>query len=284
MQIVAATDFSTRSQRALRRAGLLAQSSGAKLAVVHVVDDDQPQDLVEIERREAERLFAEQINAMAELRGVPCRPMVVAGNPFDGILRTAAATKADLIVMGAHRKQFLLDVFIGTTVERVIRTGSYPVLMVNNEVTQPYRTVLAAVDMSEPSGNAIRAAKSAGLIGDEGITLLHAFFPLGKGKMSMAGIDRAVIDEYVAGERQRAIAELAAFAAANELGDQRLSLRVEEGGAFEVISRAVEETRPDLLVIGTHGRSGLLKVLLGSVTEEALRSLNTDILAVPPVR
>ena len=46
----------------------------------------------------------------------------------------------------------------------------------------------------------------------------------------------------------------------------------------------VGETAPDLLVIGTRGRSGLLKVLLGSVTEEALRFLDVDILAVPPVR
>ena len=51
---------------------------------------------------------------------------------------------------------------------------------------------------------------------------------------------------------------------------------------MEVISRAVSEMRPDLLVMGTHGRSGLLKALIGSVTEEALRSLNVDILAVPP--
>ena len=63
-----------------------------------------------------------------------------------------------------------------------------------------------------------------------------------------------------------------------------MSLRVEEGDPFEVISRAVEEMRPDLLIIGTHGRSGLLKVLLGSVTEAALRDLDVDILAVPPVR
>jgi nucleotide-binding universal stress UspA family protein len=46
----------------------------------------------------------------------------------------------------------------------------------------------------------------------------------------------------------------------------------------------VEEMMPDLLIIGTHGRSGIIKVLLGSVTEEALRSLDADILAVPPVR
>jgi nucleotide-binding universal stress UspA family protein len=51
-----------------------------------------------------------------------------------------------------------------------------------------------------------------------------------------------------------------------------------------VISHAVKETRPDLLVIGTHGRSGLMKLLLGSVTEEVLRSLDVDILVVPPVR
>jgi nucleotide-binding universal stress UspA family protein len=209
--------------------------------------------------------------------------MVVAGDPFDGILRTAAAMKADLIVMGAHRKQLLQDIFVGTTIERVIRTGPYPVLMVNNEVKQPYRTVLAAADMSEPSANAVRAAESAGLIGDGRVTLLHAFVPLGKGKMSMAGIERARIDEYVAGERERAMNELVTFLAASKLADRRWSLRVEEGSAFEVISRVVEEMTPDLVVMGTHGRSGIIKVLLGSVTEKALRSLDVDILAVPPI-
>ena len=154
----------------------------------------------QIERREAERILAEQISAMAELRGAQCRPMVVAGDPFDGILRTAGSIKADLIVMGAHRKQLLRDIFVGTTIERVIRTGPYPVLMVNNEVKQPYRNVLAAVDMSEPSANAIRAAKSAGLIGDEGVTFLHAFFPLGKGKMS-DGRGRSSCHQQVRGRR-----------------------------------------------------------------------------------
>jgi universal stress protein E len=284
VKLLAATDFSTRSHRALRRAGLLAQARGAELALVHVVDDDQPKDLVAIEKREAERILAEQISAMPELRDAQCCPSVVAGDPFDGILRTAASVQADLIVMGAHRKQLLRDIFVGTTIERVIRTGPYPVLMVNDEVKRPYRNALAAIDMSEASANAIRTAQTTGLIGDGGVTLVHAFVALGKGKMSIAGLDRAAIDEYVVSERQRAIDELAAFLAANELGDPTLPMRVEEGRAIEVISRAAEEMRPDLLVIGTRGRSGLLKVLLGSVTEEALRSLDVDILAVPPVR
>lgn len=284
MRILAATDFSTRSHRALRRAGVLAQSKGAELVLVHVVDDDHPTDLVEIERREAERILTEQIGAISELRSVECRPMVVTGDPFDGILRTAEAVKADLIVMGTHRKQLLRDIFVGTTIERVIRTGSYSVLMVNNEVRQPYRSSLAAVDVSEPSANAIRTAISMGLIGGRGSTFLHAFLPVGKGKLSVAGIDEAAVSEYVKSERERIMAEVAGFLTVNQLLDPKLSLRVEEGGIFEVIARTIEEMRPDLLILGTHSRTWLLKVLLGSVTEEALRSLDIDILAVPPLR
>ena len=284
MQILAATDFSTRSNRALRQAGLLAQPGNAQLHIVHVVDDDQPEELVRMEKREAERLLSEQIDSMPELRGVQARPMVVTGDPFDGILRAAAAVNADLIVMGTHRKQLLLDIFIGTTIERVIRKGTIPVLMVNNEAQRKYENVVAPVDMSDASANALRVALSTGLISDERATLLHAFSPLGKGKLFVAGSDQASIDNYVASERQRAMDELAAFLVANDLKARRWSLRVEEGGPMEIISRAVSEMRPDLLVMGTHGRSGLLKALIGSVTEEALRSLNVDILAVPPVR
>jgi universal stress protein E len=147
MQILAATDLSTRSHRALRRAGLLAQANDAELTLVHVVDDDQPADLVEIEIREVERILTEQIGAVTELNGVHCRPAVIAGDAFNGVLRTAESTRADLIVMGAHRKQLLLDIFVGTTIERVIRMGRYPVLMVNDTVERPYETALAAVDM-----------------------------------------------------------------------------------------------------------------------------------------
>jgi universal stress protein E len=283
MQILAATDFSTRSNRALRQAGLLAQADNSQLHIVHVVDDDQPEELVRMEQREAERVLNEQTGSMPELRGVQTRPMVVTGDPFEGILRTAADVHADLIVMGSHRKQLLLDIFIGTTIERVIRKGSFPVLMVNNEAQRRYEKVVAPVDMSDHSAYALRVALSTRLIRD-GATLLHAFHPLGKGKMFVAGIDRASIDEYVAGERQKAMEEFATFLVANHLVREKWPLRVEDGKPIEVISRAVADTHPDLLVMGTHGRSALLKALIGSVTEEALRSLSVDILAVPPVK
>ncbi|WP_262269263.1 universal stress protein [Microvirga yunnanensis] len=284
MQILAATDFSTRSYRALRRAGLLAKACGAELSLVHVVDDDQPPDLAAIETREAERILAEQIGATAELQSLRCRPMVVAGDPFDGILRTATTLQADLIVMGAHRKQLLRDVFIGTTIERVIRSGPHPVLMVNDEVERPYRTALAAVDLSEPSATAIKTSMTLGLLGTLRLTLVHAFFPLAKGKLSYAGVSQDNIDEYVVGERLRATQELITFLDANGLSDVGQSKHIEEGAPFEVISSTVKRLSPDLLVIGTHGRSGIAKMFLGSVAEEVLRSLDVDILTVPPTR
>jgi nucleotide-binding universal stress UspA family protein len=284
MTILAATDFSTRSTRALRQAGLLARIRSTPLAVVHIVDDDQPKELVELETREAERILAEQANTMPELRAVTCRPMVIAGNPFDGILQAATATQANLIVMGAHRKQLLRDIFVGTTIERVIRTGPFPVLMVNNEAQQRYEKVVAAIDMSESSANALRSAMAAGLTDENRITLVHAFWPFAKGKMRLSGADPASIDAYVENERQGAMDEMAAFLAANDLAQYGWSLRLEEGDAVEVISRVVDDMRPDLLIMGTHGRSGFLKALIGSVTEQALRSLSVDILAVPPVR
>lgn len=282
--IVAATDFSTRSQRALRRAGLLARQWEAKLTLVHVVDDDQPESLVDLERREAGNFLNEQIGSVAELQGVRCSAVVATGEAFDGVLHTAKSASADLIVMGTHRKQLLRDTFVGTTIERVIRTGPYPVLMVNKEVTHSYRHVLGAVDLSVPSAQAIQTGVALGLIGDSSVTIIHAFIAPARGKLFVADASSERISEYIASERLQASEELKAFLTANEIHGQRWGYRIEEGGAFEVISRVVQESMPDLVVIGTHGRSGIAKMLLGSVAEEVLRSVDVDILAVPPMR
>lgn len=284
MKILAATDFSTRSQRAVRRAGLLARDSNAELTLVHVADDDQPSAMLELERREAQRYLEEQMDSIAELRGLHCNSAVVAGNPFDGILKAAEAHSVDLVVMGAHRKQLLRDIFVGTTIERVIRTGPRPVLMVNAEAEHSYQKVMAAVDMSEPAARAIKTAREVGLIGNAAVSLVHGFDVFAKGKLSNAGIGKAELARYVAAERLQAGREVVAFLAANGFGVDNWSLRLKEGRPFEAIMEAVEQIAPDLLVIGTHGRSGLIKVLLGSVTESILRSVDVDVLAVPPVR
>lgn len=284
MRILAATDFSTRAQRGLRRAGLLARDRGAELALVHVVDNDRPPDLVALERREADRILGEQIDAVAELRELPSHALVVEGDPFDGILRAATSMRADLIVMGGYRKQFLREIFVGTTLERVIRTGPFPVLMTNNEAIRPYETALAAVDMSEPSMNAMRTAMALGLPGGARLAFVHAFQPVAKGKLLYAGLARDAVDGYVTDERELATRELLTFLDENEFDHHASAMLIEEGGPFEVISKAVGHFKPDVLIIGTRGRSRMASALLGSVAEHVLRSLNIDILAVPPLR
>jgi nucleotide-binding universal stress UspA family protein len=122
--ILCATDFSTRSQRALRRAGLLARQVDAELTLLHVVDDDHPPRLAALERREASRFLDEQRHSIAELRGVRCRSAVAAGEAFDGILHEAEAVAADLIVMGSHRKR------LGSVAERVLRALELDILAV----------------------------------------------------------------------------------------------------------------------------------------------------------
>jgi len=282
--IVAATDFSARSQRALRRAGLLARQIGAELTLVSVVDDDRPEGIVAIERHEAEKFLNEQIASLAELRGVSCRAATATGEAFEGILDVAKEVSCDLIVMGSHRKQVLRDVFIGTTIERVIRTGVYPVLMVNAPAEKPYERVIAAVDLSPASARAVKAAHALHLLDDADITLLHAFLASNLNRMKLADASTIEIDAYIEDVRERTAADLALFRQEHGLTDAAWRSRLAEGGAFEIIERIAKRERPDLFVIGTHGRSALVKALIGSVAEEALRSLDVDILAVPPAR
>ena len=282
--IVAATDFSIRSQRALRRAGLLAAQIGADLTLVTVIDDDRPPNIVEIERAEADKFLNEQIASLTELRGVSCRAVTATGEAFEGILRVAKEVSCDLIVMGSHRKQVLLDVFIGTTIERVIRTGVYPVLMVNTPPEKSYERVVAAVDLSPTSARAVKAARALHLMDNADVTLLHAFDAPAVDKMSLADASKIEIDAYVGDMQEQASSELSAFREEHGLTDATWRPRIVEGGAYENIKRVATRERPDLMIIGTHGRSALVKALIGSVAEDILRSLDVDILAVPPAR
>jgi nucleotide-binding universal stress UspA family protein len=282
-RILAATDFSTRSGLAVRRAGLLARRSDAELTLLHVVNDNQPSRLVEMERREAGRILDEQIVALAELRNVRCRLAVTAGQAADGILQAAQAASSDLVVMGGHRRRLLSQVVRGTTPERVIGTGSVPVLMVNTDAAE-YRSVMAALDMTGPSARAITTAHALGLLDDVHVTVVHAFQAWARGKMLISDIPQATIDRRIAEEQREASAEVAAFLKSNGLCDSGWLRRVEEGSTAEVISRMAQELRADLVVLGRRDRSSIARLMWGSVVEKSLGILETDVLVVPPVR
>ncbi|HEY7766067.1 MAG TPA: universal stress protein, partial [Aestuariivirgaceae bacterium] len=147
-RILVATDFSPRSDRALRRGILLARQNATELQLTHVVDDDQPQRLIDVERREAAALLDELASTIRESDGIDCEGHVATGDAFQGIVRMAEETGVDLLVLGPHRRQVLRDVFIGTTAERVLRTSRMPVLLANGVPAGAYRKVLIASDLS----------------------------------------------------------------------------------------------------------------------------------------
>ncbi len=78
MRILVATDFSTRSQRAVRRAGILAQQTGADVMLMHVVNGAGSRQVAR-DVREAQRMTVEQAAVVPELFRVDCRSLVVPG-------------------------------------------------------------------------------------------------------------------------------------------------------------------------------------------------------------
>lgn len=199
--ILFATDFSPRSDRAGRRALLLAKQFGARVTLVHVVDDDQPNRLVKRARAEASRVLEEMRQTFVEVDGIDCETSLAVGEAFAGTLSVCADVGADMIVIGPHRRQVLKDVFTGTTAERIIRKGVQPVLMVNGTPAGQYRNVLVATDMSEHSLAALRSCRELGLGEVAAVIVAHVFDAPAKSYMHRASLVDEDIADYVSEEK-----------------------------------------------------------------------------------
>ena len=279
-KIICATDLSLRADLAIDRAADLARQFGAELRLLHVVDQDQPRELVEFETQRARVALEGRLAAMrTPVPRVQCE--ITAGSVFDSIVKAAQTWNADLLVLGAHRRRILRAVIVGTTIERVMRTGHHPVLMVNSASLVRYESVLLALDASDASAHAVRASQSLGLLDNVRVSIVHAFEPLDKGMLGWAGVQEDTITEYSANWEREAGEEIRSFLSQLGLDGAAAHVVLEEGPPFSAIKGAVESLRPHLLVIGTHGRTGLARALLGSVAGRVLSEIECDILAVP---
>lgn len=277
-----ATDFSTRSDRAIRRACLLAREHGAELVLTHVVDDDRPARLVELERGAAEALLADLVRTLREVDGLAAQARLELGEPFAGILAAARASGAALMVLGPHRRQLLREVFVGTTVERVIRASPVPVLMANAVPASAYRRIVLATDLSAGSAAAAAALVALGLARSAELVALHAVATPATTTLLRTPLAAETVADYVAQERRRAAAGLAEFLAAAGIGRARRVVVAADRPVGAVLLEAARRLRADLLVTGTRGRSGLSRLVLGSVAEAILRQAELDVLVVPP--
>jgi len=125
--ILIATDLSPRSDRALNRALALSDELKSRLVVLYVIDEELPSSVADIIKKEAESAIDDQLNAFPTLKRENITKKVIFGTGFKDIIKEADEGEADLIIMGTHRDESLGDLFLGTTVERVVRHGNYPV-------------------------------------------------------------------------------------------------------------------------------------------------------------
>lgn len=279
-RILVATDFSTRSDRALRRATLIARRVGAALSLVHVVDADQPERLIASDRDAALSLLADTAQTLRGDDGIASDPLVEVDDVHNGILTAADKVGADLIILGPHRSR-LRDVFIGTTVERVVRRSRRPLLVAVQPPSAPYERTLLALDFDEASRSAGRAALAMGIFEHTEVIIMHAFDAPAEGMMRRAFDTAEAIDDYVAVERRDAVERLQRLVA--ELGlppSDRRVVTITGSPARSILESARGEDS-HLIVLGTNQRKGFERLLIGSVTEDVIRDANRDVLIVP---
>ncbi len=276
--ILVATDLSARSDRALERAVLLAFDHSADLTIIHVVDEDLPESLADTYEKAAREAIGKHIDALAAGDRPRISIEVVFGQPHVDILQMSEKAEADMIVLGMHRKDVLMDMFIGTTAERVVRASGVPVLLVRERASGPYNRVMVGVDFSVYSRRAVEFA--AGLVPDGQFHLVHAYDVPFKAFLDNKDTRREISKRLSQQFQDMVEKEMAAFLSTVEEKALKVERVMQQGVVHEVIYRQVEKVKPDLLVVGTHGKTGVARAVLGSLAENLLRDPPCDVLAV----
>jgi len=281
--ILAASDLSEKSRVALSRAALLASDHGARLELLHVVEDvDREQHLAphpsQAHQVALHRLTEEASAAIPGGIAYHCR--VDAGKAFVAIIRAARQMPADLIVIAAHGSHSIRDIFLGTTAEKVVRKGGLPVLVAKNPSVAPYRRVLVPTDFSEASRQAMFAALA--LAPKAHLDLLHVYEAWGEGRLSLADPSGEARERYRQQAREGAEAAMAEWLRGIDLGSRQVKRHFRHGHPGALIPQVAGELKADLVAMGTAGRTGLPYILLGSVAEHVLREAPCDVLTVRP--
>jgi len=264
-KLLVATDASTYSENAVKEAILLAKKCSSRLFAVSVVitnlefEVTMPQ-IVEKEDKKA-REHLEAVKAQASKEGIDCDIMVIHGDdPYQDIVRQALENHVDMIIMGRHGRTGLLRLMMGSVAAKVIGHAPCNVLVVSPTATTELKNVLVATDGSRYSHAAVCEA---------------------------IGIAKRCNSSLVALSVASADAE---SKAAEDIVRNAVGFVVKEGfkaegtttvgKPYEAIVETAKQKHADLIVIGSHGRRGLERLLMGSVTERVIGHSETGVLVV----
>ena len=279
-RILVATDFSTRSDRALRRASLISRKTGAALTLVHVVDAELPERLSQPNEVAASEVLADTTSTLASHDGIDADWRLIVADVHSGILAAADDTSTDLIVIGPHRNRFR-DVFVGTTAERVVRQSTRPLLVAVDTPSADHRNTLLALDFDDASKAAARKALDMGLFDHTEVVVMHAFDAPGEGMMRLAMESPETVDDYVDREGGLATERLRKLVVELDLPSTAQSVASMKGKPAGTILESAREADSDLIVLGASQRRGFERALVGSVTADVIRDAHRDVLIIP---
>jgi nucleotide-binding universal stress UspA family protein len=304
--ILLATDLSPKAHAALRVAIRLAAPRRASVHALCIVDELVIEDLAESSGQPAVTIRAATVESAREgLRralaaidgsGVSIVPEVLTGSPVPEILRRAADWPADLLIVARNSASDPAR-GPGSHALAIARHAPCPVLMTGAAATaqrraappapptvpEPFHRIVVGVDFSDHAAHALEMALEMARGDGAAIEAVHLFF----GPWNVHHY-RAPTPEVSPAFQRRYREQL----------DQRLRQFVEPHGAAGVpiatrlvsdfsnpgfgLVKFLEEHPADLVVVGTHGRRGLARVLMGSTAERVLRDAPCAVLIVRP--
>lgn len=293
-RILLPTDFSPAAEHALHWALHIARALDATLHLMHVMADHNPEwfgaedvaaegsparERLEEEAREE----LEQVAIEAEKSGVSTRRTIEYDlNVADAILEVAREEEVDLIVTGTHGRKGLTHLILGSVAEKVVRRAPQPVLTVGRKAPDPpaIRRILAPVDFSEPSKEALRLAKDVAAAFEAQLDLLFVAEERTVPVFSDTGIPRVntiQMDPEIVKDAARALEQLNGSVGGPDVNAHG---HVAEGDVSKRIVHFAETHDTGLIVLATRGLAGLDRLLIGSVTQRVMRTAPCPVLTL----
>jgi nucleotide-binding universal stress UspA family protein len=268
-RILVPYDYSELSDGALAYARRLAGALAASVHVFHAAGTVPPPG--DTEARLAETLHARELDAAP-----PSRPIVRPVGPTEGIRSVADELDADLVVMGTHARTGLARLVFGSVAESVVHACARPVLALQagTPADRLPKRLVVATDFSATAARALAWATSFARLAGASITIVHAL----PDPLLAVAESSIVAPEAIAQELESAEVELGALC--RGVAGVPVEGFVRIGGAETVLADVVAEVGADLVVLGTHARTGLARALFGSVAEAVLRTATVPVVVV----
>lgn len=272
--LLVASDLSERSDHALGRAVQLAGAMGAQIELLHVLDDATPERIRTELRDKSQHALDE---AAAKTGGIPCTPVLREGHPTDQLIAEIADRRPALVIVGLHRPRRFFDDMRETTMQRIARLSSAPVLVAVERPDAPYRNILAPTDFSPGSTASISLAHD--IAPEAAIHPIHTLHVPYGGRMARSP---DALHSLEGAFRKEAEASAKAWTTEEDLPPRLEPVDVIAGAALPAILGKVQQADIDLIAVGAHGRVGSMPAFLGSLANDLMRAPPCDLLVARP--